>query len=747
MEHIAVFGNGFAATNYFVVRSSHSQGHPYVHLPLEPTLPSAFNMYEDKLGVPAAAQLYCSYNDTYVIHYDFSEIDKTTAVKEFSAYAATSARPVSKSGSGPVRRSRPSSSPKRRILFLAPRVKDYLYGITSTASEASQGCVAGDFEAEDVLSMYHLVNWSKENGGAGITPGFGKWKNVKSIFPIHNEPVNKALLKHLSKRFYLNTEDLDRIRDLFGSKVAFYFAYMQAYLCFLSFSAATGALAWAFLPTYSLVYAIITLFGCTVFLEYWKIRQADLSMRWDVKGVGALKVNQPKFRYEKIIVDAAGRTKHYFPKWKSISRQLLQIPFFVAALLTLGAIITSVFAVEIVISEAYGGPYKWYLEYMPTLLLAASLPYINSYLEDVAASLTDYENHRTFDYYEMSLTQKVFGLSFVANYLPILLNAFVYIPLSDVIVPQIKAFLGGVFGQGLSRHLDSGSFRRDSDRLRNELIALTVTGQLSDMAQELVLPYVMHRVRSWYRAYRSYHSQRRSSLESLAPDDPSENALLQSVQLQASLPPYNVQDDISEMVIQFGYLALFSPVWPLVSIGFFVNNWIELRSDFFKICVEHRRPHPVRTDGLGPWVGWLDTLVWLGSISTAAVVHVFGTEAGSGNTLLGHAFGHVSWWSLPVTIWLSEHTFLVWRSAVQFVLQRIGSDQMRRERIEQYTLRKKYLEDLDAAAGAPREAHGDDHGVERRKSTPYPCFLGTKKAERERSEEIGIRLIKALKQD
>ncbi|RYO90730.1 hypothetical protein DL762_002532 [Monosporascus cannonballus] len=709
---------------------------------------------EDKLAVPAAAQLYRSYNDTYVIHYDFSETDETTAVKEFQCLC----RDLREAGLQIEVRLGLAQS--LLVFAKAPndllgstvyksRVKDYLYGITNTASEGSHGCVPGCFEAEDALSMYHLVNWSKENGGAGITPGFGKWKNVKSIFPIHNEPVNKALLKHLSKRFFLTTEDLDRIRDLFGSKVAFYFAYMQTYLRFLSFSAVTGVFAWAFLPKYSLVYAIITLFGCTVFLEYWKIRQADLSMRWDVKGVGALKVNQPKFQCEKIIVDAAGRTKHYFPKWKSISRQLLQIPFFVAALLALGAIITCVFAVEIVISETYGRPYKWCLEYLPTLLLAASLPYISSYLEDVAAMLTDYENHRTYDYYEMSLTQKIFGLSFVANYFPILLTAFVYIPLSDVIVPQIKSFLCRVFGQGLSRHLDGGSFQRDSDRLRNELIALTITGQLSDMAQEFVLPYAMHRLRSWYHAHRSYRSQQ-SSLESLTPDNPSEKALLQSVQRQASLPPYNVQDDISEMVIQFGYLALFSPVWPLVSVGFFVNNWIELRSDFFKICVDHRRPHPVRTDGLGPWIGWLDTLAWLGSISTAAVVHVFGTEAGNSNTLLGHAFGHVSWWSLPVTIWLSEHIFLAWRSAVQFVLQRIGSDQMRRERIERYARRKKYLEDMDAAANAGGGAHGEDHGNKRGKSIPDMLntgFSGTRNAEMGRSEEVGIRLIKTLKQD
>lgn len=145
------------------------------------------------------------------------------------------------------------------------------------------------------------------------------------------------------------------------SQVAFYFAYMQTYFLFLAFPATTGILAWAFLPKYSLVYAIITLLGCTIFLEYWKIIQADLSIRWNVKGVASLKTNRPNYHYDKVIVDGSGRTKHYYPKWKSFARQSLQIPFFVICLIALGAIITLVFAIEVLVSEAYHGPYQQYL--------------------------------------------------------------------------------------------------------------------------------------------------------------------------------------------------------------------------------------------------------------------------------------------------------------------------------------------------------------------------------------------------
>jgi len=102
-------------------------------------------------------------------------------------------------------------------------VKDWLWGITSeqphVGKRDQRHALEGTFEAEGVLCAYHLVNWQKEQGGAAITPGFGKWKNVKSIFPIHNGPANKDLLKHLSQKMFLTKEDFDKIRDLFGAKV------------------------------------------------------------------------------------------------------------------------------------------------------------------------------------------------------------------------------------------------------------------------------------------------------------------------------------------------------------------------------------------------------------------------------------------------------------------------------------------------------------------------------------------------
>ncbi|KAK5996205.1 hypothetical protein PT974_04634 [Cladobotryum mycophilum] len=632
-----------------------------------------------------------TYNDKYVVVYDFGNTDFEAATEEFNALLQNL------EAAGLHTEVRPGFEQTILVFVKASRhllgnrvyksrVRDWLYGITQARPEGNKDTVvSAAFEAEDILSMYHLVYWPQDMGGAGITPELGKWQNVKSIFPLHNERVNQELLRHLSKRIFITDKDLDQIRNLFGSKVAFYFAFIQTYLVFLAFPAVTGIMAWLWLPQYSLVYAILTVVWCTVFLEYWKIREVDLSIRWDVKGVNKTKVNRPEFQWEKKIIDRFDRTIHYFPKWKSIARQLLQIPFMIFAAVALGIIISSVFAIEVLISDSYEGPYQSYLEYLPTIVLAVGLPYISASLEGVARWLTAFENHRTADNHEMSLTQKIFVLNIITNYLPILLTAFVYIPFGNDIFPWLESTLLR-FMPSLGRRLTTQSFHLDAGRLRNEVIALTVTGQLSSFFEENILPLIKHKMSGWYREFRRTYS-RDTMLLSIVSDDENEAEFLASCRNQATLEEYNVQEDYAELVLQFGYLALFSPVWPLIPLGFLINNWIELRSDFAKICIEFQRPAPSRSEGIGPWTVSLQILVWLGSISSASIVHLFGAD--------GIISGR-SWTTLPITIFISEHILLLIANLTRAIFQRLGSEQISKERHQRYARRLAILEEVEA---------------------------------------------------
>lgn len=82
-----------------------------------------------------------------------------------------------------------------------------------------ESAVDAENPAEELRSVYHVVSWQKELGGAGVIPNFGKWTNVVSSFPLHNQISNGELLRRWSKTTSLTMGDLDVIRDIFGEKV------------------------------------------------------------------------------------------------------------------------------------------------------------------------------------------------------------------------------------------------------------------------------------------------------------------------------------------------------------------------------------------------------------------------------------------------------------------------------------------------------------------------------------------------
>jgi anoctamin-10 len=59
----------------------------------------------------------------------------------------------------------------------------------------------------------------------------------------------------------------------------------------------------------------------------------------------------------------------------------------------------------------------------------------------------------------------------------------------------------------------------------------------------------------------------------------------------------------------------------------FLNNVLELRSDAYKITVHQRRPVPVRSDTIGPWLEVLQTLAWLAALTNGALVYLFRPQA------------------------------------------------------------------------------------------------------------------------
>lgn len=456
------------------------------------------------------------------------------------------------------------------------------------------------------------------------------------------------------------------------------------YSLFLIFPAIWGVFCWMYFGPYSITCAIVNCIWCIVFVEYWKIRELDLSFRWGVKGVGALKVNRPQYVWDKEVRDPiTGKMERVFPAWKQLLRQLLLIPFASVATVALGSLIVVTFAMEVFISEVYNGPFKGYLEFLPTVLFSLSLPSITTVLNKMATQLTDYENYRTQDEYELAQTQKTFVMNFITSFLPTLLTAFIYVPFGAKIVPYLDIFK--VTGYNSSEIREE--FKVDASRLEQEVIYLSITAQVLNFGEEFVLLYVKRLLYQKWRAYRLKQVERTKTrrhsvaTDLLLVDSADEASLMNRIRNEADADEYNVQDDILEMCIQFGYLALFGVAWPLVALGFLINNWLELRGDFFKMTLECQRPAPIRVDSVGPSLQGMEFLTWFGTLSTAAIVHLY--RSGMEDVKLS---------SLLLTILIAEQAYLVTRFAVRTGVEKLFSDSVDRNEARRYNVRKGYLE-------------------------------------------------------
>ena len=76
------------------------------------------------------------------------------------------------------------------------------------------------YPAERLRIVYQLITNPEDDGGAGVTAKHGEWKNVESIFALHNNEFNRGWLKKWATSYTLKPEDLDSIRDQFGEKVS-----------------------------------------------------------------------------------------------------------------------------------------------------------------------------------------------------------------------------------------------------------------------------------------------------------------------------------------------------------------------------------------------------------------------------------------------------------------------------------------------------------------------------------------------
>lgn len=236
----------------------------------------------------------------------------------------------------------------------------------------------------------------------------------------------------------------------------------------------------------------------------------------------------------------------------------------------------------------------------------AAVPNFLGVYQKYATRLTNLENHKHQSTYDYSLTIKRFALSAVVAYLGLALSAFVYVPFGEQIMTFVHSQLNAQPGlnataeaakdaasAGIWEHnIGNVTTSINTSRLQNQMYAYTVTNQIVGTFLEVGLPYIMQfigRVRGGAAGGNGKAKGKRvdfqdesstgTELSSVSGGERrEERELLVRIRKEVALGrEYDVFEDYIEMVTQFGYVVIWSTIWPLAS-GASISNGCSLIS-------------------------------------------------------------------------------------------------------------------------------------------------------------------------
>ncbi|KAH8397905.1 hypothetical protein KR222_006049, partial [Zaprionus bogoriensis] len=228
---------------------------------------------------------------------------------------------------------------------------------------------------------------------------------------------------------------------------------------------------------------------------------------------------------------------------------------------------------------------------------------------NLAVRLTNYEYCRTQTEYDESLTIKNYVFQFVNYY-----SSLFYI-----------AFLKGKFVGYPSKYNRIFSFRQEECNpggclmeLCMQLVIIMVGKQAVNAIVEMLIPYLMRTIKEMNQNYGWF---KRHSEQKLVP---STNQFTEDFNL---LPAENnsLYAEYLEMVVQYGFITLFSLAFPLAPLLALINNVVEVRLDAIKMLRFVRRPVGMRARDIGVWHSIMTVVTHI-AVASSAMIIAFSTN-------------------------------------------------------------------------------------------------------------------------
>ncbi|XP_058119949.1 anoctamin-8 [Anopheles ziemanni] len=536
--------------------------------------------------------------------------------------------------------------------------------------------------------------------GQSIVAAWQELGLITQVFPLHETTALQQLQSSWVRKFFA-PQPLDDIAAYFGVKVALYFAWLGHYTCALCVPAVLGTILYAGLwgrgqTAQDIGHVIFSLFNvawASLYLEAWRRYSVELAFRWGTLSTPPELLEPPRPLYKGPLEESSvtGRLEpREAPAWQRRAfRYLVSFPIIGLCLVLVFVVMFLMLRLQDWLDQHL--PYSsaglwecmcivsqdWWdaklpeqgvfscLSVIPKVLLAGAITLMDEAYYKLAVWLNDKENYRLQSKYENHLIAKVALFQFVNSFLSLFYIAF---------------------------------YLRDQDKLKEQLAGLLISRQIIGNLRESAWPYL---VEQWRLAKLSFKmwgalsptqehppsslatslsasaasipgstdgkqqsSEGRSPPSECVPGTPKRS--IGQAEIESSLYKYDgTFSDHLEMLVQMGYVVLFSAAFPLAGLCALANNLLEIRSDAFKLAHVHQRPFGQRVANIGTWQNALGMLGLAAVIVNCALIGLSGQ--------VSRLWPGLTSTQTVILIVALEHVMLGLRSALTWLLPELPS--------------------------------------------------------------------------
>lgn len=360
----------------------------------------------------------------------------------------------------------------------------------------------------------------------------------------------------------------------------------------------------------TVAFAIFMSIWATVFLEFWKRRQAVLAYHWHMMHFEDLEeqfrpefvATAPSFKKDPV----TDKVVPYIPKMTRYQRFAgigsaisFMIFLVLAAVIGVVAYRAAVYGSLVASNDATTRKNAKILTSVTAALL--NLVFINLlkfFYERLALWLTNWENPRTETDFKDSFTYKMFLFQFVNTYSSIFYIAFFKLNLV-IGTPGNYRRLGGEKGSRLDG-CGAGGCLLD---LCIQLVIIMVGQQIIGNVTEIAIPGLM----KWWKL-------RQAKKETTEIPQWEEDFKL------SALPEHHMFWEYLEVVLQYGFVTMFVAAFPLAPLFALLNCTMELRVDAVNFVCQFRRPIANRAQDIGAWFRIMEAITSLSVLVNAFVI-------------------------------------------------------------------------------------------------------------------------------